>query len=73
MACTLTGGKRRKKATLFKHTRAFISGMGSDLRGKRLFPRTRRYVGAVSGDVARLGKHWFKRARSMRRRTLGFR
>lgn len=73
MPCSLTGGKRRRKATMFKHTRAFIQGMGSDLRGKRLFPRTRRFVGAVSGDVTRMGKHLFKRARSMRRRTLGFR
>ena len=68
----MQGGKRRKKS-MFKHTRAFIQGMGSDLRGKRLFPRTRRYVGAVSGHVARMGQDWFKRARSMRRRTLGFR
>ena len=71
MACTLTGGKRRPN--MFKHTRTFLKGMHSDLRRKRLFPRTRRYMGAVSRDVNSYGNSFFKRARSMRRRTFGFR
>ena len=71
--CTLTGGKRRRKASMFRHTRALFKGVHSDFKRKRILPRTRRYLSAVAGDFNRYGNTLFKKARSMRRRTLGFR
>lgn len=71
MTCSLKGGKRKR--SFFRHTKNFVSGLGSDLRRKRLFPRTRHYVRAVSRDATRYGKKIFRSARSMRKRTFGFR
>lgn len=71
MTCSLKGGKRKR--SFFRHTKSFLTGVGSDLRRKRLFPRTRHYVRSVSRDVNRYGNKMFSRARSMRKRTFGFR
>lgn len=71
--CTLTGGKRRRKASMFRHTRALLKGVHSDYKRKRILPRTRRYLRAVTGDFNRYGNSLIKSASRMRRRTLGFR
>ena len=67
----MKGGK--SKRSFFRHTKTFLKGVGSDLRRKRLFPRTRQYLGALSRDANRYGNRAIKRARTLRKRTFGFR
>ena len=77
-SCNLSGGRRRKGRkgrSMFRHTRRYLSAVGSDFSryGRQFMPKTQSYVRSITGRVNKYGNRLIGKARTARFKMLGFR